>query len=220
MKIISVAPIGLFSTNCYIVISDLGNAAIVDAPANGLAVLDEIKKNNAVLDKILLTHGHCDHIETVALLAKKSNATVYIHSLDEPKLYDDNLNLSSYFSDFYEEPVTHYKNAVKINDGDSIALNDLEFKVLHTPGHTSGSVCFILDNIIFSGDTLFNLSVGRTDMIDGDAVKLQNSLQILNSIDNSSIDYNILAGHGGKSRLSVEKARNPYLKGFSYDDMF
>ncbi len=217
MKLISCTPHGVFGTNCYIVISDSGNAAVIDAPCGAEYILKEIEKSGAVLKKILLTHGHCDHIESLAVIAEKTGAEVYIHENDEPKLYDDHLNLSEYFSDYYDEPVLHYRGAHKVKDGDVITLDELKFTVLHTPGHTSGSVCYICGNIMFSGDTLFKMSAGRTDMPDGDTITINRSLKMLDCLKE---DYTVLSGHGAPTTLSEEKKRNPYLKGFDYDDMF
>lgn len=217
MKTVMLNTGGIFGTNCYIVISDNGNAALIDAPAGGARILDEIKKNGVKLKKILLTHGHCDHIESVAFLAEKTGAEVYIHEADENKLSDDYLNLSEYFSDYYESPVAHFGGAHTVSDGDIITLDELEFKVLHTPGHTSGSVCYICGGTMFSGDTLFKMSAGRTDMPDGNSLKLNESLKML---DEMGGDYALLSGHGERSTLSNERKYNPFMKGFDYDDMF
>ena len=137
--------------------------------------------------------------------------------MDEKKLSDDYLNLSEYFSDYYDKPVEHFSGAKKISDGDIITLDELSFKVLHTPGHTSGSVCYICDEAMFSGDTLFKMSAGRTDMPDGNSIKLNESLKML---DNLGKDYVLLSGHGDRSTLSNERKFNPFMKGFDYDDMF
>ena len=154
MKIIKLPPKGIFQVNCYMVISDKGNAAVIDAPAGALNAVETAARNGAVITKILLTHGHCDHIEELALLAEKTAAQVYIHKNDESKLYDDYSNLSEYFADYYEEPIVHYHGAETVEDSDIIELDDISFKVIHTPGHTSGSVCYAAGDVMFSGDTL------------------------------------------------------------------
>lgn len=217
MKTIMINTGGIFCTNCYLVISDKGNAALIDAPSGGERILSEIEKNGAVLKKILITHGHCDHIESLAFLARETGAEVYIHEMDEKKLSDDYLNLSEYFSEYYEKPVEHFGSAKKVSDGDEIALDELSFQVLHTPGHTSGSVCYICSETMFSGDTLFKMSAGRTDMPDGNSIKLCESLKMLDGLGR---DYVLLSGHGDRSTLSNERKYNPFMKGFDYDDMF
>lgn len=217
MKIISLQPAGLFSVNSYIIISDKGNAALIDAPKGAKIILNTISSCGAALKKILLTHGHCDHIESLDELVKETGAEVCIHSADKPKLNDDFLNLSDYFSDFMDSSAPHYNGEVtETEDEDVITLDELEFHVLHTPGHTSGSVCYLLGDTLFSGDTLFNASVGRTDMTDGSFIELVQSLKKLTDTDE---DYKIFPGHGAKTTLAAEKKSNPYLKGGSYDDM-
>lgn len=217
MKISYFTSDNAFGTNCYIVISEQNNAVLIDAPQADIDALEQLEKQGVKIKKILLTHGHCDHIEALAFLAEKYGAEVYIHKLDEPKLHDDFLNLSEYFGSLYSSPIQHFKSAKTVEDGDIITLDELEFKVIYTPGHTSGSVCYIVNDVMFSGDTLFKLSIGRTDMPDGDTNTLMSSLKRLEKIEG---DYLLLTGHGGSSRLSIERANNPYMKGFDYDDMF
>lgn len=217
MKTVMINSGGIFGTNCYLVISGKGNAALIDAPVGGERIIAEAEKNGASIKKILLTHGHCDHIESLAFLAKETGAEVYIHETDEKKLSDDYLNLSEYFLDYYDKPVEHFKGAKKVSDGDIITLDELSFRVLHTPGHTSGSVCYLCDDIMFSGDTLFKMSAGRTDMPDGNSIKLNESLKMLDGLGK---DYVLLSGHGDRSSLSNERKYNPFMKGFDYDDMF
>lgn len=206
-----------FQTNCYIVTTAKNNAVFIDAPQVNMNVLEELDKQGVKITKILLTHGHCDHIESLAYLAERYGAKVYIHELDEPKLHDDYLNLSEYFADYYDKPVAHFKSAHTVKDGDIIEQDEVKFRVLHTPGHTKGSVCYITEDVMFSGDTLFKMSAGRTDMPDGDYGTMAKSLKKLDGITE---DYTLLSGHGGSSTLAEEKRRNPYMKGFDYDDMF
>lgn len=217
MKIITIPPQGVFAVNCYLVISEAGNAALIDAPQGAERLLAEVKKNGAVLKKILLTHGHCDHIESLADIAEETGAEVYVHTLDATKLTDSYTNLSDYFADYLHDAARQYDKALTVNDGDVITLDELSFKVMHTPGHTGGSVCFILGDVIFSGDTLFKGSVGRTDMPDGDTSKLLESLKKLADFKGEYEDYRLLSGHGGESTLNREKNRNPYLNGSMLD---
>lgn len=214
MKIITVPTQGVFAANCYIVVSGAGNAAMIDCPWGAERLLAEIKKSGASLKKILLTHGHCDHIESLADVAEAAGAEVYIHKFDVSKLTDPYLNLSEYFSSYLDGTVKPYEKAVSVSDGDVITLDELEFKVMHTPGHTSGSVCFIAGDTMFSGDTIFHDSVGRTDMPDGNYTMLTESLEKLMRLDR---DYRILSGHGRETTLSREKNRNPFLSGNMFD---
>ena len=214
MKIIKIPPMGMFAANCYIVISETGNAVVIDAPDSADNIIAEAEKNGASIKKILITHGHCDHIDALAELAEKTGAEVFIHTLDAPKLTDPQMNLSNYFSDVLEKPADHYDKAVTVSDGDVITQDELSFKVLHTPGHTSGCVCYIIDDVMFSGDTLFRGSIGRTDMPDGNYSVLSKSLAMLTEIEE---DYRVLSGHGEETSLEREKQLNPFLGGNLFD---
>ncbi len=216
MKIIKLRPQGMFAVNCYLVISDKNNAVLIDAPEGAERILAELERQGAKLTKILLTHGHCDHIETVAEIAEKTGAEVFIHTDDAKKLTDSYLNLSEYFSMYLDE-VRHYGHGICLDDGDTVIEDELLFTVFHTPGHTSGSVCYIIEDVIFSGDTLFRDSIGRTDMPDGDPIRLFASLKKLEEYAGRFDDYRLLSGHGGESTLSREKMHNPYLRGNMFE---
>ncbi|MCM1330496.1 MAG: MBL fold metallo-hydrolase [Ruminococcus sp.] len=210
MKIIKLQAMDAFATNCYIMVTDERNAVMIDCPKGAEKILDDLKEHGAVLKKILLTHGHCDHIEALAEVAEKTGADVYIHKFDAPKLTDSRGNLSEYFAAYLDAPVRHYDKAIPVSDGDIIKQDELEFKVMHTPGHTSGCVCYTVEDVMFSGDTLFRDSIGRTDMVDGDYRVLSESLKKLTEIET---DYRIFAGHGDETTLSREKNHNPYIGG-------
>ena len=120
MKIITIQTQGVFAVNCYIVVSDAGNAVMIDCPDGAERLLDEVKKSGAKLTKILLTHGHCDHIDSLAEIANATGAEVYIHKFDAPKLTDSRGNLSEYFAAYLDGPVKHYNKAIAVSDGDII----------------------------------------------------------------------------------------------------
>lgn len=204
MKIIKLCPLSEFATNSYIVESDNKNAVLIDAPANPDYILSQLNENGLALKKILLTHGHVDHIGAVADLAEKTECEVYIHSADLPKLNDAELNLSNYLG----IPFTGYNGANAIENGDKITQDELVFEVMATPGHTSGSVCYLCGDVMFAGDMLFYRSIGRTDMIDGDYTKMSESLKKLRELD---FDYTVYSGHGASTSLADEKAYNPYM---------
>ncbi len=217
MKIITIPPQGVFAVNCYLVISEAGNAVMIDAPQGAERLIAEAEKNGARLKKILLTHGHCDHIESLAEIVRETGAEVYVHTLDAPKLTDSYTNLSEFFSAYLDHSAEPFDGAVTVNDGDVITLDELSFTVMHTPGHTGGSVCYVVRDVIFSGDTLFKNSIGRTDMPDGDTVKLLESLKRLSDFKGEYEDYRLLSGHGGESTLNREKNSNPYMSGSMFD---
>lgn len=217
MKIITVPPQGIFAVNCYLVVSEAGNAALIDAPEGAERILAAAAKIGVKIKKILLTHGHCDHIESLAELASATGAEVYIHELDAGKLTDSYTNLSEFFSGYLDKPAEPYRGAVCLSDGDTVKLDELTFTVLHTPGHTSGSVCYIVGDVMFSGDTLFKNSIGRTDMPDGDQITLFESLKRLEGFRGEHEDYRLLSGHGSETTLMREKNNNPFLNGNMFE---
>ena len=206
MEIIKLKPLSICDTNSYIVASGEGSAALIDAPADADYILGEIMLRGLKLKKILLTHGHFDHVGAVADLAEQTGCEVYIHALDEDKLSGgESGSLANYFR---VRGVKPYKGAVTIDDDDIIKLDELEFDVVHTPGHTSGSVCYILGDVMFSGDTVFARSVGRTDMPDGSYEKLMNSISVIKELGGN---LRILPGHMCETSLDSERKHNPYF---------
>jgi len=205
MKVIPIGPISAFGTKCYLVINEKNNAVLVDAPDEAEYILNIARKNNCTIKKILLTHGHCDHIGAAAQLQRMTDCEIYIHENDAKKLSDSMGNLSEFFGLMTVERVSDFKS---VKDGDKIILDELEFEVIHTPGHTSGSVCYTVEDTMFSGDTLFNLSIGRTDMPDGSMSTLSQSLKKLREINKNYIVY---PGHMDKTTLDFERENNPYL---------
>lgn len=208
MEIYQLKPLSICGTYSYIVASETGNGVLIDAPENATYIFDEFEKRDLKLTKILLTHGHFDHTGAVASLAEKTGCDVYIHKNDLEKLTDDSKNLAYHFG---LSGVRAYKNAIAFDDGDIIEQDELSFKVFHTPGHTSGSVCFIIEDNIFTGDTLFASSIGRTDMPDGNTKDMLNSLEKLSNLKGN---YKIYTGHTKPTTLEDEKYCNPYLNRF------
>ncbi len=212
MRIIKIPPSGIFMVNGYLVVSDNNNAVLIDAPCRYEEILRTADKNSVTISKILITHGHCDHIESLSGIAEAFDSTVYIHTNDAAKLTDSRANLAGYFRNYFADGFDgSCKNTVTVNDGDVIMQDELSFRVMHTPGHSEGSVCYMIDDIIFSGDTLFNMSVGRTDFPGGDASVLSNSLCRLLEFKGGYGDYRIMPGHGDETALSFERENNPYL---------
>ncbi len=205
MKITKLKPLSDIGTNSYIVETDKKNAVLIDAPADAEYIISQLNENGLNLKKILLTHGHIDHTGAVYDLVEKTGCQVYIHSADNIKLYDDEISLSDYLN----IPLKPYRDADVLSDGDIIIQDELKFEVISTPGHTSGSVCYVCGDVMFSGDTLFYRSVGRTDMIDGDSETLIKSLIKLKEIN---YDYTVYSGHGEPTSLADEKAFNPYMR--------
>lgn len=206
MLVTSFTSMGEFGTNCYAVESEQKNAVMIDCPCMADRLYGQLQKYGLTLKKILLTHGHIDHILAAGELSRLTGAEVFIHEDDLPKITDTRLNLAEEFG----IPYTSIESVKTFADGDTLTLDEVEITVLHTPGHTPGSVCFFAEDFLFSGDTLFAGSIGRTDFIDGDFVAMSKSLAKLNEIEG---EYTLLAGHGPQTTLSAEKKTNMYLLG-------
>ncbi len=200
--------IGLYQTNTYILRDTLsGETALVDP-----AVFDEhyqefLCSHGVTSSKyILLTHGHFDHICGAYPLKQKLGGLILIHSEDAICLRNADYSLTTSVKG-YTQTVTEPDK--ELSDGDEIYLGNNKITVMHTPGHTKGSVIFITEGHIFSGDTLFKLSMGRTDLPGGSTKTLFKSLRAIGQIEG---EYNIYPGHGEETTLSYEKRNNRYLR--------
>ena len=196
--------VGIVGTNCYLICDSNKKAVLIDPGDEAHRLIAKLEEKGCDLQYILLTHGHFDHILAVNELAKKhKNVPVVVHSEDEEWLYNTALSI---FRSIKIDP------EIKVNfvgDGDIIAVGEsMEFRVIHTPGHTRGSVCYVLDDNIFTGDTLFRDDVGRTDLFGGSQAILERSLSVLRALEG---DFKVWAGHGDTSMLSREKMMNPYM---------
>ncbi len=206
MKIYRLKPLSVCDTNSYVVASEKNNCVLIDAPADADYILGMIDVYGLTLKKIFLTHGHFDHVGAVGELVERTGCEVYIHEYDLDKLLHGDGLLSRGFA---EGSFKRVENAATFSEDDILTLDELEFDVVHTPGHTSGSVCFITGSNMFSGDTLFARSVGRTDMPDGSYKKLMQSLE---KIYDLAGDLTIYPGHMEITTLETEKMYNPYLR--------
>ncbi|MBN2483673.1 MAG: MBL fold metallo-hydrolase [Candidatus Omnitrophica bacterium] len=194
--------LGDLFTNAYLVINpDTHNCVLIDAPSGSGAVSQYIRDHEYHLQYILLTHGHCDHIAGL----KEISSPVYIHSKDVPLLKDPSLNFSFLFNPFTIEQVP-----LELADNQAVSLDDHRLKILHTPGHTPGSLCVACEGLLFSGDTLFFDSVGRTDM------PYSSGSQLIDSIKAKLFalpgEVKVFPGHGQDTTLKREIEHNPYLQ--------
>lgn len=203
---VSIHAVGPIYTNCYVVQDEgTGKTAVIDPGGVSEELfeqLDRIGKENIVY--ILLTHFHFDHIMGVKRLKERYGTTVAIHESEKNGLSDPALNgLDSFGYGWQVLPEAD----MTFKDGDVLEVGDLSFKVMHTPGHTMGSCCFICENAIFSGDTLFRMGMGRTDLPTGNPQKLYNSLLRLFRLDGN---YDVYPGHDAKTTLDYERLNNGY----------
>lgn len=197
--------VGELQENCFILFDENKDAFVVDPGASSDIIIDAIEKNNLNIKYILLTHGHFDHVGAVAGLKKKFNAPVYLHKNDKNFLENPKEVRESAFGIQIESANVD----VFVKEGDEIPFSDDYIKVIETPGHTIGSVCYLFKNYLFAGDTLFNGSIGRTDFPESDHSLMIDSLKVLKELDD---EIYILSGHGPESQMSYEKISNPYLK--------
>ncbi|HBA93365.1 MAG TPA: hypothetical protein DCZ02_01975 [Ruminococcaceae bacterium] len=194
---------GAINNNCYLIIDeDTNKSALVDCSEDNQKMYDLIGDTD--LQYILLTHGHFDHIIGAKGIKQKYNAKVVISAPDEPMLSSGKLSLAS----FMDAKQNNVESDIIVFDSDVIRLGNIEIKVLSTPGHTKGSVCYLAENALFSGDTLFRLSCGRTDFPSGSVDEMMMSLKKLKNLDG---DYTVYTGHDEITSLDFERNNNPYM---------
>ena len=194
--------------NSYVLTKENSDKAVlIDCCGANKKILDYILKCGCELSAILLTHGHFDHIEGVRELRELTGAKIYIFNSENSFLSDKSLNLSESDDDLTENG--NNSADVLLNDGDVIKIGDFEVKVIHTPGHTAGSVCYMIGDEIFTGDTLFKQSIGRCDFPTGDYNTEIDS--IYNKLFSLRDDIKIYPGHGFSTTIGREKEENPFL---------
>lgn len=198
--------VGALSTNSYLCVDEATQKAFITDPGgNADRLLSAIKDKNAVLEYVILTHGHFDHILALNEIIAETGARVLIHGLDAGMLLDPSLSLLSRFS---TRDVKFSAADRLLCDGDVITLGSSEIKVIHTPGHTPGSICLLVGNDLISGDTLFRESIGRSDFPGGDFATLLSSLQKIAKVN---VKGKIYPGHGMSTTMAHELEYNTYL---------
>lgn len=200
--------LGPVQTTCYVV-SSQGRAVIVDPAANATKIIQYLGTKKLIPEAILLTHGHFDHIGAVNELAAKYSLPIYAHKSEKEYFDQPEVNLSTmmYQPFVLSEDLDYHWLA----DGATLTCLDTQVKIFHVPGHTSGSLCyyFVKDRMVFTGDTLFKQSIGRTDFIYGNHQQLVTGIkQKLLTLPDDTLVY---PGHGDCTTVADEKRNNPFL---------
>ncbi len=197
--------LGPLHTNCYIIYGDDKRAVVIDPAYSADVIKQAIDKNNLTLEKILLTHAHFDHIMAVDELWG-DGVELYVHADDEEMLKNPEYN---YMRDYLGMEIEFKTPDRLLNDGDAIPFLNGFIEVIHTPGHTRGSVCYKIFDCMFTGDTLFKGVVGRCDLYGGNYETILESLKKLYDTEG---DYKIYPGHGESTTLSEERKNNIYMR--------
>lgn len=209
MKILQMR-VGMVGTNCYIVFDeDIKVGAVIDPGANAETILQAAEQAQVKLAWVLLTHGHFDHILAVGDVQKATGAKLAIHKDDLWMLEAEKLAGSMRTFGLSRGAYEELKPDVLAEEGTEIAIGNLTATYLHTPGHTPGSSCIRVGDVLFTGDTLFRHECGRCDLEGGDFQKMLQSLKRLSEIPEN---LHVLPGHEGASTLDEERRMNPYIR--------
>lgn len=207
MNVITI-PTGTMQANCYIVETE-NSAVIIDPGFLERDIEKYIAENPDKVKYILLTHRHFDHLNAAVKARNLTGAKIVINELDEGGLYSDMLSLASMVGTFYGKADPDAHADIYVSEGDTVTVGDMVFTVMETPGHTEGGVCYVCNNVIFSGDTLFKGSIGRTDFPSSSNSDMRKSLDRLCLLPDSMLVY---PGHGPKTTIGEEKRSNMFLK--------
>jgi glyoxylase-like metal-dependent hydrolase (beta-lactamase superfamily II) len=195
--------VGVMGTNAYIILDEeTKKAALVDPGDESEKLMNAIESKNAELSYIILTHGHFDHMLSAQPLSRITGAPTYVHPLEEEMLCDAEKNAYNAMAASQPCPVDFEPELLE----ETIEIEGMKFEVMHTPGHTKGSVCFYdaENGVLFSGDTLFCAGFGRMDLYGGSPVQMRSSLRKLFSLPGNT---RVLCGHGYETTIGMERGR-------------
>ncbi|MDR3562742.1 MAG: MBL fold metallo-hydrolase [Negativicutes bacterium] len=206
MKIVALE-VGNLGTNCYIIYSEAQKrAAVIDPGGSVERILEVLRNEDLTVDMIINTHGHADHVLGNLALKKATAAPILIHGDDADMLESAERNLSAWIGGG-----ASCGPADKIlKEGDTITVGEIEMKVIHTGGHTPGGICLLTGNVLFSGDTLFAESIGRTDFPGGSYQQLIRNIQDKLLILDDAV--RVLPGHGPETTIGWERKANPFIQ--------
>ncbi len=209
MNIIT-CPTGLFGVNTYLISKEGSKECIViDLGENVDRIKRVIKDNDLIPKHVLLTHGHFDHISSLNEFRELYDIDVYAHELCSKALTDSNLNVSAHSMISRKEIICKEAENI-LSDGEQFSLCGLDIKAIHAPGHSLGSMVYIIYDNAFTGDVIFRMSIGRTDFVGGDTdVMMQTLAKLKNALSNNTKIY---PGHGESSTMEFELENNPYLR--------
>ena len=197
-------PLGALQANCYLLSDEEGATAVIDPGDEAGTILETVRAGELAVEAILLTHAHFDHILAADELRRETGAPVYVSETDAPALADPRRSLTV----LAKGGAGPLRADHLLKDGEELRVGRLAVSVLHTPGHTPGSCCFLCGDALFSGDTLFAGSIGRTDFPGGDDQAMAASLRMLAALEPG---IRVFPGHGESTTLSKERMENPYL---------
>ena len=204
--------VGPMETNCYIVCDKIANkAAVIDPGFEGPRIVAALEDTGCEADLVILTHGHFDHVSAVREVLEKTGAKLAAPAEELHLLQSGEESLRDRY---LTDPFVPLEPDILLRDGGEIKIGQIVLKVLATPGHTRGSICLVGRDTIFSGDTLFRESAGRTDFPTSSRREMQESLKKLAALEG---DYQVLPGHGEFTTLSHERESNPFLNPSGWD---
>ncbi|MDL2251051.1 MBL fold metallo-hydrolase [Lachnospiraceae bacterium OttesenSCG-928-J05] len=201
--------VGIGGANCYLVINEETRECVaVDPGGTSAALRSYLNDQNLKVKAILLTHGHFDHIMGITdMIGVDAKVPVYVYADDQEFLKDENLNASKSFV----QSGYVYSDGISVTDGQELELIGFTFQVIHTPGHTPGSCCYYMkeEKVLFSGDTLFKTSIGRTDLAGGSDEIYASIKERLFTLPE---EVEVYPGHMSKTTIGYEKKYNPYVR--------